>query len=467
MNYDKVRDYNYNEMKTITQSAIETDYIIKPNLVPAKNALDELEKIKKDSGKLFENIESLKFSLYEINEKLRNLEDDQTMCDQIEQNIKKLEFKIEKKKKEVSQEQKKVQTICQDMMNYEETDKYGDGLIGKYYNNENWLGTYFERKDGWIDFDWTGSPPFGLNPLNFSVLWEGYIYAPISTDYSFTVISNNGVELYVNDKLVVSNRIGLFVGHNHFPNQKSLSIDNTMQNSEKVYLSASELTKIKIKYFRSSHLDINNNGLINIKILWSNAEIKNFRFLRRYLYSSNDFNQLKITNYNTNDSTLNKLYENGLAFKNTDKYIIQDIPPQFIGLTQMRKMSRDQKDIINFEINAPSIVYIAFLAHYPKFLPEEFENTGYEMSLLEFDRSIKQRVEKRMFAKKSAKLLIYQKTYDKGIVNIHFKKFGINTKGIPMIIFFGFDSKLNRQLECNGARSMITSDHEEFLSCIY
>jgi len=54
MNYDKVRDYNYNEMKTITQSAIETDYIIKPNLVPAKNALDELEKIKELQNMFFD-----------------------------------------------------------------------------------------------------------------------------------------------------------------------------------------------------------------------------------------------------------------------------------------------------------------------------------------------------------------------------------------------------------------------------
>jgi len=464
MDFDKVREYNLMEMKTITTKANEIGVDIKQNLVPAKNALDELKKHKISSAELVENIESVAKTLINLNKKMNSLLVDQELNEKFELSIKKLQFEIGKKKKQEEKQQKQTQTNCKEMLNYEESEKFGDGLIGKYYNNENWLGPYKERKDGQIDFDWTGRAPFGLNSLNFSVLWEGYILAPTRGYYYFTVTSENGVELSINDEIVHSTRQNLFTGLNS--SKIDIHEQTRLRKSKKVYLSGSELAKIKIKFFRSTHLDVSDRGIINIKIEWNNEEWTGVPVNARYIYSRNEYNQLKITNYNTNDSTLNKLYENGLAFKNTDKYIIQDIPQIYVGLTQMTKISRYQSDFIKFEINTPSIVYIALLAHYPKFLPDEFEDTGFVMSLLEIDRLSYHKDHKKIIAKKSGKLLIYKKSYDKGIVNIPLKKVGINTKGIPMIMFFGFDSKLHKKQECSGKRIQITTDSKEFLSCI-
>ncbi len=62
------------------------------------------------------------------------------------------------------------------MLLYEE-EKDGDGIKGKYYDNEQWIGVYSQRKDEKIDFIWTGaSPKKGINQHNFSVRWEGFLF---------------------------------------------------------------------------------------------------------------------------------------------------------------------------------------------------------------------------------------------------------------------------------------------------
>ena len=81
-----------------------------------------------------------------------------------------------------------------------------------------------------------------------------------------------------------------------------------------------------------------------------------------------------------------KLYENDQAFKNSERYILQDVPFEFHGTSVMKFNSRFDKEVITFHINTPSIIYVAFLAHYPNPLPEDFENTGQKMSLLQLDK---------------------------------------------------------------------------------
>ena len=84
------------------------------------------------------------------------------------------------------QHRKKVKsTNCDGMLLYEE-ERDGDGLIGRYYDNESWMGSFKERKDSEINFFWTGTSPLkGLNSNNFSVKWEGYLMLLTLANLSF------------------------------------------------------------------------------------------------------------------------------------------------------------------------------------------------------------------------------------------------------------------------------------------
>lgn len=98
-------------------------------------------------------------------------------------------------------------TTCDGMLAYEE-EKFGDGIIGRYFDNEAWIGSFVERKDDTINFEWTGaSPKKGINKNNFSVKWTGFLYAPYSGKYVFTLESDDGSALTINNELIISHNM--------------------------------------------------------------------------------------------------------------------------------------------------------------------------------------------------------------------------------------------------------------------
>jgi len=86
----------------------------------------------------------------------------------------------------------------------------GTGLTGRYYSDPG-SGAYFgtlvlTRTDATVNFDWgSGSPGTGVNSDNFSVRWTGKVQAPVTGNYAFRTVSDDGVRLWVNGQLVINN----------------------------------------------------------------------------------------------------------------------------------------------------------------------------------------------------------------------------------------------------------------------
>lgn len=81
-----------------------------------------------------------------------------------------------------------------------------NGLIGEYYNNEDFTDKKFDRKDANIDFDWgLGSPDERIEPQTYSIRWTGKIKPSFSDIYWFSTQSDDGVRLWINDELVIDN----------------------------------------------------------------------------------------------------------------------------------------------------------------------------------------------------------------------------------------------------------------------
>ena len=82
----------------------------------------------------------------------------------------------------------------------------GGGLRGEYYNNSTLSGEpVLVRSDPGIDFTWgTASPePNIVNDDNFSMRWRGEVEIAFSEAYRFYVVTEDGVKLWINDKLVI------------------------------------------------------------------------------------------------------------------------------------------------------------------------------------------------------------------------------------------------------------------------
>lgn len=86
----------------------------------------------------------------------------------------------------------------------------GTGLRAEYYNNQSLTApVVLSRIDATVDFDWGAtSPAPGISADNFSVRWTGQVQAPISGNYSFATLSDDGVRLWVNGTLLINNWTG-------------------------------------------------------------------------------------------------------------------------------------------------------------------------------------------------------------------------------------------------------------------
>ncbi len=83
----------------------------------------------------------------------------------------------------------------------------GEGLTGRYYNQSRSMegAPDLIRKDTEVFFDWLdGAPAPEIGADNFTVRWDGHILAPFSGVFTFSVVADDGVRLYINNNILVN-----------------------------------------------------------------------------------------------------------------------------------------------------------------------------------------------------------------------------------------------------------------------
>lgn len=79
----------------------------------------------------------------------------------------------------------------------------GDGLMGQYYDGENFERVMYIRRDPTIDFDWGhGEPAPGLPTEYFSVRWKGWLVPPATGRYIFHITIDDGMRIWLNDRQI-------------------------------------------------------------------------------------------------------------------------------------------------------------------------------------------------------------------------------------------------------------------------
>lgn len=130
---------------------------------------------------------------------------------------------------------------------YLRNDKNNEkGLYAEYYNDKFLEGTPQTRTDKMVNFDPVNQPPDPYtNYKHKSIRWTGYIVPNITGDYKIGVNSDDGVRLWLNDKLVVDE------WHNR----------GTTTNQVDIKMEAGKKYAIKLEYF-------DNGGDAICQLLW-------------------------------------------------------------------------------------------------------------------------------------------------------------------------------------------------------
>ena len=113
----------------------------------------------------------------------------------------------------------------------------GTGLTARYFDNSNFTGNTVLRRDHRVNFDWGPyAPAPNLGVDTFSARWSGTVQAQFNETYTFTARSDDGVRLWVNNKLVIDN------WRNQSPTERSGTI--ALQAGVKV--------PIRLEYYENS-----------------------------------------------------------------------------------------------------------------------------------------------------------------------------------------------------------------------
>ncbi|MFK8102827.1 MAG: PA14 domain-containing protein [Saprospiraceae bacterium] len=163
----------------------------------------------------------------------------------------------------------------------------GSGLSASYFNNMNFTGLALEREDAQINFNWgTGAPDASMGVNTFSVRWEGQIEVPREGGYTFYTNSDDGVRLWINNKLMVDNWT------DHAPTEDIGMID----------LLAGQRYDIKIEYYE-------NAGGALAQLRWSGPGINKELVPTQYLFPINDCQQVGDVCNDGNACTTNDIYD--------------------------------------------------------------------------------------------------------------------------------------------------------------
>jgi outer membrane protein OmpA-like peptidoglycan-associated protein len=77
------------------------------------------------------------------------------------------------------------------------------GLVGDYYEGTNFEKKVATRIDANIDFKWNMPPIFSIKSQKYSIRWTGKIKAPESGVYYFSAKVDDGIRVWIGNKLII------------------------------------------------------------------------------------------------------------------------------------------------------------------------------------------------------------------------------------------------------------------------
>ncbi|MGF1938233.1 MAG: PA14 domain-containing protein [Nostoc sp. ChiQUE02] len=114
----------------------------------------------------------------------------------------------------------------------------GNGLKAEYYDNIDFTTLKQTRTDKTVNFNWgSGSPEPFIGADTFSARWTGQVEAKYNETYKFYTTSDDGVRLWVNDKLLIDK----------FVNQSAT------EYSGAIALVAGQKYNIKLEYYENQY----------------------------------------------------------------------------------------------------------------------------------------------------------------------------------------------------------------------
>lgn len=200
----------------------------------------------------------------------------------------------------------------------------GSGLKGQYFNQHmTFNGTPdLERLDAAINFNWLyTSPGEAINSDHFTVRWTGELLAPISGDYRFSAVADDGARLWINGELMV----------NTWPDGGGQTLTDSIE------LGGGQKYPVTLEYYEET-------GTASVQLLWGSSE-----FSEHVIPSTQLFGE--ITTANEAENSVSQL----IAYPTiaTDRLYLQNLSGKHV---HWRIFNATAQEVMEGELNGASSV---------------------------------------------------------------------------------------------------------------
>ncbi|KAH7648331.1 hypothetical protein FG379_000255 [Cryptosporidium bovis] len=255
---------------------------------------------------------------------------------------------------------------CELLPGYEDIP-FPDGLRGSYYDNPKFEGSPKNyRNDRNINMMYISKDPIdGVSNQQFSVRWDGFLLAPESGRYYFSIEADCGARLFLGGRAIIVDRMPQpSSGDASSERSVPLLLDARHDGPTKVTSVAQELVggqkyRIRVEMFHSSHLRYNNPDIASIKLMWKTSNIQEQVIPSSYFYTGNPRQPLKLSGVNPVFYEISSLRNGELAHKDSNNHYIADLPSRFEGLKMLKSSSKPELHEMKLTVNQPCTLFIA------------------------------------------------------------------------------------------------------------
>ncbi|EEA06823.1 PA14 domain-containing protein [Cryptosporidium muris RN66] len=387
------REWCYVEPQVAAQGVNNWNYclpIVNYDLVRAK-ASEAFEIKVKESGNIAKQLDNQAARLMDILERYNNtcgsqqtivssrldhietlIQKGQHCLNKIEESITKIDViktNIDELEKDIARDRDLALSRpenCELLPGYEDIP-FPDGLRGVYYDNPTFEGTPRNyRTDRNINMMYISKDPIdGVSNQQFSVRWDGFLLAPESGRYYFSIEADCGARVFLGGRVIIVDRMpqpssGDATAERPVP----ILLEAKYDGPHKVTSVAQELIggqkyRIRVEMFHSSHLRFSNPDMASIKLMWRTSTIQEQIIPGAYFYTGNPHQPLKLSGVNPVFYEISTLRNGELAHKNADNYYIADVPSNFEGLKMLKTLPNPDLHEMNLHVNQPCTLFIA------------------------------------------------------------------------------------------------------------
>ncbi|QOY40807.1 Fibronectin II collagen-binding/PA14 domain containing protein [Cryptosporidium parvum] len=255
---------------------------------------------------------------------------------------------------------------CELLPGYEDIP-FPDGLRGSYYDNPKFDGAPRNyRNDRNINMMYISKDPIeGVPNQQFSIRWDGFLLAPESGRYYFSIEADCGARLFLGGRAIIIDRMPQpSSGDASSERAVPLLLDARHDGPVKVTSVAQELVggqkyRIRVEMFHSSHLRYKNPDIASIKLMWKTSNIQEQVIPSSYFYTGNPRQPLKLSGVNPVFYEISTLRNGEFAHKDSNTHFIADLPSGFEGLKMLKSSSSPELHNMKVSVNQPCTMFIA------------------------------------------------------------------------------------------------------------